>query len=63
MEQLCYRDAPCADGAEGTFAFAMSHGVEKSERGMFAIGGTRLEASRTASRLRARPLTKLSEHS
>jgi hypothetical protein len=62
-EQLCSRDAPSAVGAEGTFAFGMSHGVENRKRGMFAIGGTRLVASRTASRSRVHLSTELSEHS
>ena len=62
-ERLCSRDAPSVGGAEGTFEFAMSHGVENRKRGTFAIGGTRLVASRTASRSRVHPLTKLSEYS
>jgi hypothetical protein len=62
-ERLYCRDAPSAGGAEGTFAFVMSRGVENEKRGTSAIGGTRLAANRIASRLRARPLTKPSEHS
>ena len=62
-ERPCSRDARSAGGAEGTFAFGMSRDVENRKRGMFAIGGTRLAASRTVSRLRAHPLTELSEYS
>ena len=62
-ERPCFRGARSAGGAEGTFEFAMSRGVENRKPGMFAIGDTRLVVSRIANRLRARPLTKPSEHS
>src|SRR5450631_2099837 len=55
----CCKDAQCAVDAEGTSVSDMPRDAEGRKPGTFAIVGTLLVASQTASRLQGRPSTRL----